>query len=133
MAKDFFEDNPNWGDLGDDLDVGGKSSKGKKKTIEKEPGNGGVKNFFLKVFVEFEGDRFDFFELKSIQREKEYNEERGTLDFLIVLNKGASVKSNTPFITYRYDTFQEREEKITKLYEKLDLISMRIGGENFNV
>lgn len=71
-----------------------------------------------RLWIDIQGDIFDIWHVKSAEREDEYNDLTGQMDYLLILNK-ASDMGDIKCKTYRYTDMDERDEALYKLKDAI--------------
>lgn len=73
----------------------------------------------FKIMIEIQGQLFDLWNLKSLQKGEEYNDKRLKMDYVIWLNKDAMILEYKD-IKFVYDTIVERDNDLLRIKQKLD-------------
>jgi hypothetical protein len=69
--------------------------------------------------LDVNGELFDMWEFRSIQKGEVYNEVRGEMDYQILINKNAA-GTNYNDLILTFETIEEREEVMTEIRMKFD-------------
>jgi hypothetical protein len=84
----------------------------------------------IKVLFEIKGNMYDWWEVRSIERVDEYDEDISDICHKIVLNRTATA-TNVVETTFKYDSLEERDEDYMRIRSKLiEYENVIIIGEN---
>lgn len=72
-----------------------------------------------KVLIQVQGNLYDFWEFRSLQRREAYNETTGSLDYQLILNEG-SIGTNYAEVVFAYPTEELREKDYISIKQQLD-------------
>jgi hypothetical protein len=72
-----------------------------------------------KVIIEIQGNMYDFWECRSLERDVRYNEETEQLEYLLVMNRQA-IATNYTTVEFPYPTEELRETEYKSIKEQMD-------------
>lgn len=72
----------------------------------------------MKIMIEIQGNLYDWWEVRSLERGIRYNELDEKSEYLIILNK-TSLTTNVSEIVFVYETEEKRDEELANIKSKL--------------
>jgi hypothetical protein len=80
----------------------------------------------LKNMLEVNGELYDMWEVRTIQRYQEYNTELGKFEYSIVLNRGAvTTNANDTYILFESEEARDKElEDVRKRVKEMDVVKV---------
>jgi hypothetical protein len=73
----------------------------------------------MKIMLDVDGEMFDLWDFRTIQRGEAYNEIEERMDYLILINKNA-IATNYNDLVLKFETLEQRESKLRLIKEKFD-------------
>lgn len=72
----------------------------------------------VKIMVDIQGNKYDFWEVRSLEKFEEYNEDKESMEYGIIMNRNA-IGLNYQDVKFLYDTKEQRDEAMLKIEQSL--------------
>lgn len=72
----------------------------------------------VKIMVDIQGNKYDFWEVRSLGKFEEYNEDKESMEYGIIMNRNA-IGLNYQDVKFLYDTKEQRDEAMLKIEQSL--------------
>lgn len=72
----------------------------------------------MKILIEIQGNLYDLWELRSLERNERWNDKKGEMEYLLILNR-RGIGTNFAEVEFTFDTQEDREIEYEIIKQKL--------------